>query len=95
MPKDEGLSIHFGRHGFVHPNYATYWSGVGIGQWTKEYQDKIAKTHHLALMFPCVDYSMLLDVVEGRRLLRVDADDDSDEDAFYGIRISSVISEEE
>ena len=96
MPKNEGLRIHFGRHGFVHPNYATHWEGVSIGQWSKEYQNKIAKIHHLAIMFPCVDYAMLQDVVEGRRLLKVEADDNSDdEDAFYGIRISSVISEEE
>ena len=96
MPKDEGLSINFGRHGFIHPNYATYWESIGRGHWTRDYEDKIAKLHHLAILFPCVDYIMLLDVVEGRRLLKVEADDDTDdEDAFYGIRISSVIDEEE
>ena len=100
LPNEEGLSISFPRHGFIHPNYATHYKHIGHGHWVKDYEQKVIQAHHLATLFPCVDYNALLDVVEGRRLLKVEANDETtdtpdEEGEFYGIRISSVVDEEE
>ena len=89
MKDDDSLCIEFPRRGFIHPNLATMWGGFGRGSWDKDYEQTILKTHHLAVMFPTVDYSALMDIVEGHRTITGVDDDD-----HFGVRISARDEEE-
>ena len=90
MNDDDSVVIEFPRRGFIHPNLATYWRRFGRGSFEKDYEDEILRIHHLACMFPTIDYGALTDVVQGKRTLTVLDDDD-----HFGVRISVRIDEEE
>lgn len=84
MKKNEPLKIKFPKNGFCHPNYATYYEYMAVDHYVKDYTKQIIKTHHLAVLFPTIDYNELFKVVNGENTLEAVDDDD-----FYGVIISA------
>lgn len=79
---DKNILITFDRKGMIDPNYATLWESTGVNTFVEEYVDKVMKAHHLALLFPTLDYRVIQGVVSGVHKLVAHHTDD-----FYGVEI--------
>lgn len=79
---EKNILISFDRDSMIHPNYATHWKWEHKDSKVDEYVDKVMKAHHLALLFPTLDYRVIQGIVSGVHELVV-----RDTDGFYGIEI--------
>ena len=79
---DKNILITFDRDSMIDPNYATYWKWEHRNSKVDEYVDKVMKAHHLALLFPTLDYRVIQGVVSGVHELVARHTDE-----FYGIEI--------
>lgn len=77
--------ISFSRDGMIHPNYATYWENTSINNWVEEYTLKIVRAHHIAILFPTLDYRTVMAIVSGTKVLTA-----IDTEEFYGVEISDA-----
>ena len=79
---EKNILITFDRKGMIDPNFATHWEWQHRNSKVEEYVDKVMKAHHLALLFPTLDYRVIQGVVSGvHELVSHDTED------FYGVEI--------
>jgi len=79
---DKNILITFDREGMIDPKYATFWKWEHKNSRVDEYVDKVMKMHHLALLFPTLDYRVIQGIVSGVHELVV-----RETEEFYGVEI--------
>lgn len=85
----ETIRIEFGREDFIHPNVATHWKYMRNGHYVETYMDDVVRAHHLASLFPTVDYRTIMAIVKGSVKLEA-----VDNEEFYGVIISDIAEKE-
>ena len=79
---EKNILITFDRKSMIDPNYATFWKWESRNTKVEEYVDKVMKAHHLALLFPTLDYRVIQGIVSGVHELVAHHTED-----FYGVEI--------
>jgi hypothetical protein len=94
MSKDtptDNLRLRTTKNSFVHPSYIFHCLRWTAQNWGDEALTKAVRLHHVGLMLPNVTFRVILDIVEGKRVVTVEEPDGE----YDYLCISEVITEEE